>query len=99
MTFGFNVNPDSDSTRSLGSSSAKWKLNGYVAEIIPVTITATSNTSVTVQNSNITADHIVINQYAILDYDISYTTTAGSITVSRSNGIPDMTLYLGVKAV
>ena len=98
FTFGMNVNPDGNLTRSLGSTSAKWKLNGYVAEMIAVSVTATSSTSTTISNSNITAQHIVVNQHWIHGADISYTTSAGSITITCDSGIPAMTLYLAVKA-
>ena len=100
MTFNCNLNPDATANnRSLGSSSAKWKLNGYVPEMIAISVNATNNTSVTINNSGITADHIVVNQYERIDTDISYTTSAGSITLTCATGIPAMTLYLAVKAV
>ena len=97
ITFATNINPDSNASRSLGSASAKWKVNGYLPEIIAATFTATANTTATFSNSSITADHVVINQNVTHSADISYTTTAGSITVTCASGIPAMTLYLGIK--
>ena len=97
MTFATNINPDGNLTRTLGTSNIRWKVNGYVAELIPIMISETPNTSVTVQNESITADHTVINQHWIHTSDISYTTSAGSITVTCADGLPNMTLYLGVQ--
>ena len=95
--FATNVNPDGNLTRSLGSSSAKWKINGNIPELIEVTVEETSETSVTISDSKITADHIVLNEYVIGTEDISYTTASGSITLQCSEGFSDMVLYLGVK--
>lgn len=97
MTFGVDLNPDGDNTRSLGSSSARWKVNGHVSELLEVLITASNNTSITISDSRITADHVVVNQLLEIASDVSYTTAAGSLTLSCSSGIPAMTLYLGVK--
>ena len=97
LTFNFNVNPNSNNSQSLGSSSYKWKLNGYVPELIPITVSASANTTVTIQNSAITADHVVVNSHMQIDADIAYTTSRGSITIACASGIPAMTLYLGVK--
>lgn len=98
MTFGTDINPN-NSTHSLGSSSNKWKINGYVPEIVVVNVSASANTSVSIQNSSITADHIVINQYSSIPNDVSYTTSAGYISLTCSAGIPAMTLFLSAKAV
>lgn len=96
--FATNVNPDGNLTRSLGSSSAKWKINGHIQELIEVEIEETSNTTVTVNDSDITADHVVINPYEDWVNDISCTTTSGSATFTSSSGFPDCVFYLGIKA-
>lgn len=97
FTFATNVNPDGNQTRSLGSSSAKWKINGHIPELIEVEIEQTNETSVTVTDSNITADHIVLNPFA-LDSEISYTTGAGTATFTCASGFANTVLYLGIKA-
>ena len=96
-TFNTDINPSANKTYSLGTTSTKWKLNGYVAEIIKVDVSATSSTSTSVSNSAITANHIVINDLQVIPDDVTWTTSSGSVALSCSNGIPAMTLYLGVK--
>lgn len=98
MMFGTNLEPDISFGRSLGSSSKKWKLNGHVPELIEVSVTATTASSSTISNDAITAGHVVVNDMAVIDDDVSYTTADGSITLSCSGGIPAMKLYLGVKS-
>lgn len=97
FTFAMNVNPDSNLARSLGSSSVQWKINGKIVELIEITISATSETSVSVSNANITTEHVVLNPYTTGGYEISYTTSAGSVTFTCANGFTAQTFYLGVK--
>lgn len=96
ITFAMDVNPDGDLTRSLGSSSNKWKVNGHVTEIVEISVSATSDTSVTIGDSNITENHVVLNSFNTSS-DISYTTSNGSVVLTCSSGIPAITLYFGVK--
>lgn len=96
FTFGMNVNPDADLTRSLGSSAAKWKMNGHVVELIETVIDETDETTVTISNAHITADHVVLNPY-VLDTEITYTTSAGAVTFQCADGFPDTVFYLGIK--
>lgn len=97
FTFATNVNPDGNLTRSLGSSSAKWLINGMIVELIEVTISATADTTVTVSNANITSNHIVLNPYTTNGYDFSYSTANGSVTFTCANGFSNETFYLGIK--
>ena len=63
--------------------------------LIEVTVNATANTSVTISDSAITADHIVINEHQVMLYNVDYeTTNNGTLILSCSHGIPAMTLYL-----
>lgn len=98
LTFATDIVPDGNKTRNVGSSSKKFKLNGHVAELIEVSVTATSSTSTSVSNQDITADHVVLNDSQFITSDISWTTSSGSIALSCADGIPAMTLYLGIKA-
>ena len=101
MSFGVNLLPKTNASYSVGNSDYKWNaylnsINGHSPDIVIVNVTATSNTSTTVSNAKITADHVVLNDYQPSDVNISYTTSAGAIALSCSSGIPAMTLYLGV---
>lgn len=98
LTFNFDVNPYTSGTQTLGSSSSKWLLNGYLPEIILVQISATNETSYTAYNSSITENHVVINDHMQIAEDVSYTTSSGNILVTCPSGIPAMTLLLGVRA-
>lgn len=74
--------------------------DGYANVSVPkgaivISVSATSNTSKTINDSNITADHYVFNTSSTAPgSDVSWTTSAGSITLSCSSGIPAMTLML-----
>ena len=98
LTFDFDVNPSTNQTNTLGSASTKWLLNGYLPELIEIQVEASNETSVTINNSNITEDHIVINEHMQIAHNVDYITSDGSISLSCSSGIPGMVLYLGVKA-
>ena len=95
-TFSTGINPTVSDTYSLGNSSKKWKLNGAVAEILVISVSATSNTSSSVSNSSITARHVVLNDTQLAAANISWTTAAGSLSLSGTGAIPAMTLYLAV---
>ena len=75
-------------------------VDGYASVNVPkmaivVNVSATSNTSVTISNSNIKADHYVYNtSNTDIGSDLSWTTASGSLTLSCSSGIPAMTLLL-----
>ena len=82
------------------TQSGTTSCNGYANVDVPkgaivVSVSASSNTSTTINNSNITANHYVYNtSFVGAAADISWSTAAGSITVSCSGGIPAMTLML-----
>lgn len=96
LVFKTDINPDSSLSHSFGAPDKRWKLNGYVVEFLSISVSATSSTSTTVQNSNITTAHVVLNDAQLSSANISWTTSAGSITLSSTQAIPAMTLYLGV---
>lgn len=63
MAFKTDVNP-SDNTLSLGdNNSKKWKINGHVNGYIEITVdlASTNGQTLTISDSRITANHIVIN--------------------------------------
>ena len=97
MTFATNIVPDTSLSRYVGTSSKRFKINGYEIEILEISVTATSSTSTSVSDSSITAQHIVLNDAQIAASNISWITVGGSITLSCPDGIPEMTLYLGIK--
>lgn len=74
--------------------------DGYSNVSIPevafsINVSATSNTSATINDNRITANTYVYNTAKTdLNGDVSWTTSAGSITLSCSSGIAAMTLYL-----
>lgn len=71
------------------------KISDLSGMIVVLSVTATSNTSTTISDSAITADHYVCNQFSTdTDADVTWTTSAGSITLSCTEGIPAMTLVL-----
>jgi len=82
------------------SSSGVTSCDGYANVNVPkqaivLSVSATSNTSVTINNSDITSDYYVYDNTSDLPAsDISWTTANGSITLSCSSGVPAMTLYL-----
>lgn len=82
------------------TQSGTTSVDGYANVNVPATaivvnVTATSNTSKTINNNAITADHYVYNQVSTIpDADIEWTTSAGSITLTCSAGIPAMYLLL-----
>lgn len=73
-----------------------------VQELIDVVITDENmyTSPLTIYDSRITADHVVINNVVINRANINYTTAAGSITLQNSDGISPFTsgthLILGV---
>ena len=67
------------------------------ARIVQISVSATSSTSSSVSNSKLTADHVVLNEAQLIDSDVSYTTSSGSVSFSCSGGIPAMTLLFGFK--
>lgn len=79
-----------------GTISCDGYANVNVAkQAITLSVVATSNTSVTINNSDITSDFYVYDETSsIPSSDVSWTTSNGSITLSCSSGIPAMTLYL-----
>lgn len=79
-----------------GVTSCDGYANVSVAkQAIVLSVTATSNTSVTINNSNITTDYYVYNTASTsLPADLSWSTSTGSVTLTCSGGIPAMTLFL-----
>ena len=67
--------------------------------ILELTVSASSSTSTSISNSAITANHVVLNDTCTVPANVSYTTSAGSISLSCASGIPAMTLYLAQKVV
>lgn len=62
---------------------------------IIINVSATSNTSVTISNSEITSNHYVYNiNSPEIPSDMTWTTASGSITLTCSGGIPAMKLLL-----
>lgn len=79
-----------------GVTSCDGYANVSVAkQAIVLSVTATSNTSVTINNSNITTDYYVYNTASTsLPADLSWSTSTGSVTLTCISGIPAMTLFL-----
>jgi len=64
-------------------------------DAVVISVSATSNTSVTINNSDITSDYYVFNTASTAPVsDISWSTGNGSVTLSCSDGIPAMTIFL-----
>lgn len=64
-------------------------------DAVVISVSATSNTSVTINNSGITSDYYVFNTASTVPVsDISWSTGNGSVTLSCSDGIPAMTIFL-----
>ena len=82
------------------TASGTTSVDGYANVSVPkgaiiISVSATSSTSTTISNSNITADHYVYNIVSALpSANVSWTTSAGSITLSCTSGIPAMSLLL-----
>lgn len=82
------------------TASGTTSVDGYANVSVPkgaivVSVSATTSTSTTISNSNITADHYVFNIVSALpDANVSWTTSAGSVTLSCTSGIPAMSLLL-----
>ena len=82
------------------SSTGTVSCDGYANVTVPkqaitLSVSATSNTSVTINNSDITSDYYVYDETSSLpSSDVSWSTSNGSITLSCSDGIPAMTLKL-----
>ena len=84
------------------TSSGTISVDGYANVSVPkgaiiIDVTATSNTSKTISDSNITANHFVYTQTSTdPSADVSWSTSAGSITLTCSGGIPAMKLMLAL---
>lgn len=106
-----NVNAYNSSETLEGSktivNNGKWvttevtqKGTYYGKVIVPndclvITVSATSNTITTINNSDITADYYVFNTASDKPgADITWSTSAGSLTLTCSAGIPAMTVFL-----
>lgn len=82
------------------TASGTTSCNGYAHVFVPKTaiiveVTATSNTTTTISNSDITTNHYVYNTTSTVPLsDISWTTSDGSLTLTCSNGIPAMYVLL-----
>lgn len=82
------------------SQAGTTSVDGYayvdVAEnCLIVTVTATSGTTKTISNALITSDYYVFNTaFSGAAADVSWTTGSGTLTLSCSEGIPAMTLFL-----
>ena len=82
------------------TASGVTSVDGYANVSVPkgaivITVSSTSNTSVTINNSDITSSHYVFNTVSDKPgADVSWSTSNGSITLSCSSGIPAMTLML-----
>lgn len=82
------------------TASGTTSCDGYANVSVPkqavvLSVSATSNTSVTINNSNITTDYYVYNTASTsLPADLSWSTSTGSVTLTCSSGIPAMTLFL-----
>lgn len=79
-------------------------IKAKINEVKTVVITTSSFSSLpqTISNSNITADHVVVNSElsnpAAQTGDWTITTSAGSLTIAGTiNGSTTLTLYLTVK--
>ena len=96
MDFNTDLLPSSNGTYYLGSASQKWKINGYTSPTIIETVAATSETSVTISNPDITSVHVVFNTIKDGGSDMTWTTANGSVTLSCASGIPSCTLFLTV---
>ena len=64
--YGFNVEKGTSAV-SLGSSTAKWKVNGFVAELIELTIDlqSTDGETLTINDSRITPYHEVLQSVIV----------------------------------
>ena len=82
------------------TASGTTSVDGYANADVPkgaivINVSATSNTSTTISNSAITANHYVYNVNSTeVGGDMTWTTAAGSITLSCSSGIPAMSIML-----
>lgn len=99
--FGFDLVPDSDLTRSLGSTSKKWYINGHFKEIIVVDFPEmdedTDGLGTYIQR--MTANHVLINDLAFSDADMTWTTARGEMEVIKNVAgtySPAMKLYFGI---
>ena len=87
----------SSATNSTSAAYAATPAAVKATEILEVSVTATSEVSTTIENTAITANHVVLNDFMSWASDITWSTDAGTMTISSSNGIPAMTLYLALK--
>ena len=82
------------------TQSGTTSCDGYANVSVPndcviLNVSATSSTSTTISNSDITSDYYVFNTASSLpSADVSWSTSNGSVTLSCSGGIPAMTLFL-----
>lgn len=82
------------------TQSGTTNVDGYQYVSVPddcviVEVTATSSTTKTINNSKITSDFYVFNTASEKPVsDVSWSTASGSVTLTCSNGIPAMTLFL-----
>lgn len=82
------------------TESGTHSVDGYQYATVPenclvISVTATSSTSKTINNSAITTSHYVFNTASsVAAADLSWSTAAGSLTLSCSGGIPAMTVFL-----
>ena len=70
-------------------------------ELIEINVTAAASTSVDIEDSRITADHVILNELQLVDIDLDYETSAGHLEIESSDGtstIPAMHLILGIVA-
>lgn len=89
------VSGTKDITSSGTSDVTNYKYVSVPKGAIVVSVSATSNTSKTISNSAITANHYVYNTTSpLIGSDMTWTTSAGSITLSCSKGVPAMNLML-----
>ena len=86
-------------TKSI-TASGLISCDGYANVAVPkqaivLSVSASSNTSVTINNSAITSSFYVCDTASSIPVsDLSWSTSSGSITLSCSGGIPAMTLCL-----
>lgn len=82
------------------TQSGTTSCDGYANVSVPndcviLNVSATSSTSTTISNSDITSDYYVFNTASSMpSADVSWSTSNGSVTLSCSGGIPAMTLFL-----
>lgn len=66
------------------------------AKDFDISVSQTSETSYTINDERITAEHVIRQDFADMDNDVSWTTSAGSATLTCAQGIPALivTFYL-----